>query len=76
MKRGTKVVLTPEDNDRLTAWQYIHLRLTWFATTQPWLLETSVIAALRPPLNLAANKTHSFHPTLSTARRALVRAAR
>lgn len=74
--KGTKVVLPPDHNARLSSWQNDHLRLTWFETAAPWDLEKQVIAALRPPLNLAANDTHPFYATLSTARRALRDAAR
>jgi hypothetical protein len=55
-----------------------HMRgnMTWHAVTKPWLLESAVIAALGPPLNLADNKTHPFHGTLSAARQRLQQAAR
>ncbi len=74
--RGTKVVLPKDHNARLSTWQKTHLRLTWFATPNPKLLEAAVIDALSPPLNLADNLAHPFHKTLSAARRALKQAAR
>jgi hypothetical protein len=75
-KKGTNVVLPKDQNVRLSTWQKTHLRLTWFATPQPWLLEATVISTLRPPLNLEENETHPFYKTLSDARRALKQSAR
>lgn len=64
-----KVVLTAKDNRRLTEWQERHLRLTWAKHDEPWTIEHDVIAALKPPLNLAGNLNHPFHAALSDARR-------
>lgn len=74
--KGTKVALPPEQNTELTAWQSMHLRLSWHATPDPWLIESAVIAALAPPLNLAGNEGHAFHGTLTAARAALKQSAR
>lgn len=71
LKKGSKVVLSDIHNAKLSAWQLLHLRLTWYPTANPWLLEGAVIDALRPPLNLEKNKVHPFHPKLSAARRKL-----
>lgn len=76
IKKGTKVVLPKDQNTALTTWQQTHLRLTWYATPKPWLVEAAIIAALRPPLNLDDNTDHPFFATLSAARRALNQAAR
>ena len=76
IKKGTKVILPRHQNAQLSAWQQMHLRLTWHETQQPWLIEAGVIAALQPPLNLADNGEHPFFPTLSAARKALQQAAR
>jgi hypothetical protein len=70
-KRGTKVVLPNDQNAKLSAWQDEHLRLTWFAYPKPWEIEEDVIQELAPPLNLAGNRDHAFHKTLSAARKAL-----
>lgn len=64
-----KVVLTAEDNRRLTEWQEQQLRLTWAQYPEPWTVEHDVIAALKPPLNLAGNASHPFHRTLTGARK-------
>ena len=70
-RRTTKVVLPPEQNAALSAWQTKNLRVSWCVVAQPWLLEPAVIDIMEPPLNLASNSTHPFHETLSEARRAL-----
>jgi hypothetical protein len=72
----SKVLLTGEDNRRLSNWQRQHLSLTWFAGPSPWLMESRVIAALQPPLNLAANASGRYHERLTAARAAFRAAAR
>ena len=74
-RRGTKVVLPPDQNAALSAWQTTNLRVSWCVVTEPWLLEPGVIEVMKPPLNLAANGDHPFRVTLSEARRALRQAA-
>jgi hypothetical protein len=74
--KGSKVQLRKEQNTELGRWQHQHLRLTWHIAPEPWLLDSAVIAKLRPPLNLAANQDHAFYSTLSDARRRLQQAAR
>jgi hypothetical protein len=74
-RRTTKVVLPPEQNEALSAWQAENLRISWCVVAQPWLLEPGVIDAMQPPLNLASNGSHPFHETLSRARRSLREAA-
>jgi GIY-YIG catalytic domain-containing protein len=74
--QGDKVQLPKEQNTELGRWQHQHLRLTWHAVPKPWLLESTVIAKLRPPLNLVSNQDHAFYSTLSEARRRLQQAAR
>jgi hypothetical protein len=76
LKKGTKVILSPEHNALLSKWQQTHLRLTWHETAKPWDIEDKVIAALQPPLNLDDNEAHPFFATLSAARRALKTGAR
>ena len=53
---STKYVLTREDNQRLSAWQRASLSLNWCEQAEPWAVEPAVIAAMQPPLNLAANR--------------------
>ncbi|MGF1617975.1 MAG: GIY-YIG nuclease family protein [Acidimicrobiia bacterium] len=72
----TNYVLSTSQNQNLTAWQRQHLKLSWVGHDQPWLIEDGVIEALSPPLNLAGNKSHPFHPTLSHARAKFRNAAR
>lgn len=47
-----RVVLIPEDEQRLTDWMHRHLTLTWSEHADPVPLETALISRLRPPLNL------------------------
>lgn len=47
-----RVVLVPEDETRLTAWMYAHLRLTWAEDAEPESIEGDLIRRLRPPLNV------------------------
>jgi hypothetical protein len=47
-----RVVLTPEDEQRLTDWMHEHLCLTWSERPDPVPLEATLISRLRPPLNV------------------------
>ncbi|MCO8274912.1 GIY-YIG nuclease family protein [Actinoplanes sp. TRM 88003] len=47
-----RVVLIPEDEARLTAWMYAHLRLTWAEEEEPSSVETELVSRLHPPLNV------------------------
>ena len=47
-----RVVLIPEDEGRLTAWMYAHLRLTWVEDEEPVSIETELVSRLHPPLNV------------------------
>lgn len=47
-----RVVLVPEDEERLTAWMYAHLRLTWAQDTEPATVEAELVRRLHPPLNV------------------------
>lgn len=64
----TKYVLPTAQNQALSTWQREHLKLSWVEHDAPWSIEGEIIAALRPPLNLAGNAAHPFHSTLSQAR--------
>ena len=74
----TKFILTRADNRRLSEWQEANLRLTWCEQEEPWdgTLERDVIAVMQSPLNLAENRSHPFHATMSAARRSFRNAAR
>lgn len=47
-----RVVLTPDDEARLTTWMTEHLRLTWAEHHHPAAVELDLIASLAPPLNV------------------------
>src|SRR3954471_24698769 len=48
-----RVVLVPEDEARLTAWMYAHLRLTWAEDPEPASVEAELVRRLHPPLNVS-----------------------
>jgi hypothetical protein len=50
--RTDRVVLVPEDEQRLTDWMHRHLTLTWSEHPDPVPLETALISRLCPPLNV------------------------
>ena len=47
-----RVVLVSEDEARLTAWMYAHLRLTWAEDEEPDTTEAELVRLLHPPLNV------------------------
>jgi hypothetical protein len=47
-----RVVLIPEDEQRLTHWMHHHLTLTWTEHPDPVPLEKELISQLHPPLNV------------------------
>ncbi len=47
-----RVVLVAEDEARLTAWMYAHLRLTWAEDPEPATIEAELVRRLHPPLNV------------------------
>lgn len=74
--RGAKVVLSSDENGRLSAWQREHLLLTSCARARPWEIESEVIGQLAPPLNSAGNAAHAFYPVVRAARAEFRRKAR
>lgn len=66
--RGTKLALSTDENQRLSACQREHLLLTSCARERPWEIESEVIAQLAPPLNSAGNAAHAFYPVVRAAR--------
>jgi GIY-YIG catalytic domain-containing protein len=42
----------------------------WMEMSQPWLVESQLIASVCLPLNLDQNRGHAFHATLSSLRSA------
>ncbi|MDQ1032162.1 hypothetical protein QF035_009744 [Streptomyces umbrinus] len=47
-----RVILVPDDEQRLTGWMHRHLTLTWAEHPDPVPLEAALISSLSPPLNL------------------------
>ncbi|MDN3023233.1 GIY-YIG nuclease family protein [Streptomyces sp. S.PB5] len=47
-----RVVLVPEDEERLTEWMHEHLSLTWAEHPDPLSVEGELISRLGPPLNV------------------------
>jgi hypothetical protein len=66
--RGKSFILPSDENRRLSSWRHENLSLTWAEIEEPWVVERQVIETLKPPLNLAENRQHSFHSVLSNAR--------
>jgi hypothetical protein len=71
-----KYRLTESHNAMLSAWQRQHRQLSWTVVEEPWLVESPVIDALRPPLNRRGNEANSFHRQMGAARDRLRAAAR
>lgn len=70
-----RVVLVPEDEDRLTAWMRANLRLTWFACEQPRQHETALITSLRPPLNVDGARPGEVRDLVKAAKAAYAASA-
>lgn len=47
-----RVILVPEDEERLTEWMHKHLALTWVEHPDPPSVEGQMISRLGPPLNV------------------------
>jgi hypothetical protein len=47
-----RVVLVAENEARLTAWMYAHLRLTWAEDAEPATIEAELVQRVHPPLNV------------------------
>lgn len=47
-----RVVLVAEDEARLTAWMYAHLRLTWAEDAEAATIEAELVRRVHPPLNV------------------------
>jgi hypothetical protein len=74
-RRGNRALLAPSANEALSAWQRRHLRVSWVGRRNPWDIESQVIKAMSPWLNLAENRQHAYGWTLSEARQRLRSAA-
>ncbi|GAA3783296.1 hypothetical protein GCM10022225_84430 [Plantactinospora mayteni] len=63
-----RVVLVPEDEARLTAWMYTHLRLTWAEDAQPATIEAELVRRLHPPLNVHGVDPEHIQPAVVAAK--------
>jgi hypothetical protein len=70
-----RVLLSRQDNERLSQWQRENLLLSWAVRERPWEIETQVIALMQPPLNSSGNATHPFFAQVRAARAAFRAAA-
>lgn len=62
------VVLVPEDEARLTAWMYAHLRLTWAQDPEPATVEAELVRRLHPPLNVHGVDPDDIQPAVIAAK--------
>jgi hypothetical protein len=60
----------------LSEWMAANAWVTWIVNSQPWILEHELIHVISLPLNLAMNRAHPFHKTLSAIRREAKQLAR
>lgn len=65
-----RVVLVPEDEDRLTTWMHQNLGLTWIERADPRPLEDQLIRKLLPPLNIDGAAAGLSYEAVRHARRA------
>ncbi|MBG0569205.1 GIY-YIG nuclease family protein [Actinoplanes aureus] len=63
-----RVVLIPEDESRLTAWMYTHLRLTWAEDPEPATIEAELVRRLHPPLNVHGVDPEHIQPAVVAAK--------
>lgn len=69
-RQGSKVVLVPDDEIRLSDWMRRHLRVSWTEHPEPALVEEAVIARMGSPMNVAFNRAHPLYPVITAARSA------
>lgn len=65
-----RVVLVHEDEARLTAWMYTHLRLTWAEDAEPATIEAELVRRLHPPLNVHGVDPEHVQPAVVAAKNA------
>ena len=71
-----RVLLAPEENQKLSQWMAENLRVAWLPHPEPWTVEAELIGLFQPPLNVMSNQSHSFYPLIRAARARLEAAAR
>ncbi|MFI1563822.1 GIY-YIG nuclease family protein [Streptomyces sp. NPDC020490] len=64
-----RVVLVPEDEERLSEWMRRHLALTWTEHADPLAVEGELISRLRPPLNVNGAERGVARDAVEQARR-------
>ncbi|WP_322761872.1 GIY-YIG nuclease family protein [Frankia sp. Cr2] len=65
-----RVVLVPDDENRLTAWMHKHLYLTTVHHPAPRTIERQLIERLKPPLNIEGATNGTARMTVQSTRRA------
>jgi hypothetical protein len=74
---GSKERLTFGNGEQiLSEWMAANALECWVELPRRWEIEQTIIEELLPPLNLAGNRTHDFHASLSSLRREMRRKAR
>ena len=63
-----RVVLVAEDEARLTAWMYAHLRLTWAEDAEPATIEAELVRRAHPPLNVHGVDPEHIQPAVVAAK--------
>ena len=69
MNRRGEFRFTPAGEAKLRSWMAHYARVCWVEHPEPWAVEDWLIRDLFLPLNLAGNRQHPFHSTLSEIRR-------
>jgi hypothetical protein len=65
-----------EGEQALSRWMGENAFVAWHVTESPWAVEQEVIGGVSLPLNLAMNRSHAYHLTLSGVRKAAKEMAR
>lgn len=63
-----RVVLVPEDEERLTAWMHANLQLTWAQDAEPNSIEATLVRRLHPPLNVSGVDPEHVQTIVVTAK--------
>ncbi|MGW0828507.1 GIY-YIG nuclease family protein [Streptomyces sp. NPDC002845] len=63
-----RVVLIPEDEQRLSHWMHQHLNVTWTEHPDPAPLEKELISHLHPPLNVEGAEHGAIRDRVQQAR--------
>lgn len=67
---GKRMTFGKSGEAALSAWMAEHARVCWIEHTEPWALESRLIAQLALPLNLDQNAHNPFHSRLKEIRAA------